>query len=570
MINALNVYFIQYNFFFTDSVNVEDSKTKSKCNRCSDCFSEIARGKPHKCSTSTRVENMKALLAKSSPQVQNQIISSALKTKITTYDQRTVYLNQQHGHPLKIVINPQKSTTESIKKPVITTTVLKKIQTKYGLSQNVTTGIASDLRVATKNRKFIEPNLKQNLSISIHLVDSFFATKDYEFKKTKGKEISEFKQTAVYCKDLNDLIEFIKEKRNVSNVRLKFGIDGGGGSLKICMSIQSDESELEPSPKKRQKYSEEVASKSFQDSGVKKLIILGLVQNVQESYGNVKDLWSDIGIDSKHGKVAADLKLCNIMAGIMPASSSYPCTWCEVPKGSLETSTLRTIENIKANYMQWLNAGGKKELAKNFKCCISPPIFNVSEDKSLLDMMPPPELHLYLGVVNGIFKHMEKEFKSTALTWAKTCNVERQVNFSGESFNGNNCKQLLSKLDDLRSKCPVGCLKFVQVLSDFRLVADSCFSNSLNPDFAKLIDNFKKSYLDLGISVTPKVHCIFVHVKEFCKKHQVGLGIFSEQAFESVHHEFKIIWKKYKVHFNHPEYDKRLLRAVCEFNGLHV
>lgn len=181
--------------------------------------------------------------------------------------------------------------------------------------------------------------------------------------------------------------------------------------------------------------------------------------------------------------------------------------------------------------------------------------------------MPPPELHLYLGVINGLFNNMAKEFESTALSWAKACNVERQVTFG---FNGNNCKQLLKKLDVLSSICPEECQKYVKVFTDFRIVVNACFSKTLNPEFANFIDNFKRSYLALGISVTPKVHCIFIHVKEFCEKHQVGLGIFSEQAFESVHFEFKTIWSKYAVKVGHPVYAKKLLRAICEFNGPDV
>lgn len=69
--------------------------------------------------------------------------------------------------------------------------------------------------------------------------------------KKRKYEMIEAEHTAVICKDLSGLIKSIKEKRNVEDVRLKFGIDGGGGSLKICMSLQSIESELEPKKKKR-------------------------------------------------------------------------------------------------------------------------------------------------------------------------------------------------------------------------------------------------------------------------------------------------------------------------------
>lgn len=577
-----------YNLLRTDKTVTESGQDNLVNQRCESCLSIVARGQSHICNSSTRVKNLEALMSKSSSQVKNQVISSTLKKKVAenaNIDCKTsntsISINQRRGKPLKIDVNPKNSKEKSSHESLLTTDDMKKIQSKYSLTQNVTVGIASMLRVASKKRKIIQPNLRKVLSTEIHSLDSFFDVKVFKFKNTKNNKTVDNDQAAVYCKNLKGLIEHLKEKRNVSSARIKFGIDGGGGSLKICMSIQStendskviieDESGLHLN--KRQKYSEGVASKSFEDSGVKKLIILALVQNVQENYDNVKLLWREIGIDKINGTIAADIKLCNIMAGIMPSSSSFPCTWCTVSKNNLhESSTLRTSKNIIESYTQWLNAGGKKELAKNYMCCISPPIFNVNKDTPIIEIMNPPELHLLLGIVNLLFNHMYKAFKKIAVAWAKMCNAERQITYGGQgNFNGNDCKKLLDKLDDLRRICPIECLKYVQVLSDFRKVVDGCFGRTLNPEFAKYIDSFKKSYLGLEeVPVTPKVHCVFVHVKEFCQKHNVGLGIFSEQAFESVHHEFKIIWNKHKVRPTHSEYKKHLLRAVCEFNGLHV
>lgn len=520
------------------------------------------------------------MISESNSKVQNQIISSTLKRKITKTTDSTktpLLVNQVRGKPLKININPKVSK----EKTVIKSSDWKKIQTRYSLSQNVSTGIATMLRTATKNRKIIEPNLKQNLSDEIHSLDDFFHVKIFNFKIIKKNKNVDIEQPAVYCNNLNGLIEHLKLKRNIRNTRLQFGIDGGGGSLKICMSIQSTEDELEYvsedefelNRKKRQKYDNGVAANVFKDSGVKKLIILCLAPNVEENYHNVKLLWSEIKIDSMKGLITADIKLCNIMAGIMSSSSSFPCTYCDIAKENYlaESYNLRSIKNITENYNQWLNSGGNRKLARNYKCCISPPIFIADKNNYILDILAPPELHLLLGIVNGLFTHMSNKFEATALKWAKICNVERQVMYGGDgSFNGNDCGKLLNKLDILRNLCPLECLKFVQAFDDFKKVVKACFSNTLHPNYTSYIDDFKRSYLDLEIPITPKVHCVFVHIKEFCEKHKIGLGLVSEQAFESVHSEFKTIWIKHKVRPSHSEYDKHLLRAVCEFNGLHV
>lgn len=96
-------------------------------------------------------------------------------------------------------------------------------------------------------------------------------------------------------------------------------------------------------------------------------------------------------------------------------------------------------------------------------------IFTCDENKCLLDILPLPEQHLYLGVINGLFKNMEKEFKGVTVSWAQACNVERQVTYD---FNGNDCKQLLKKLDVLSQACLKKCQKYVRAFRDFQLVVE--------------------------------------------------------------------------------------------------
>lgn len=538
----------------------------------------IAKGKRHKCNTSTRVDNLKTMVQQTIPKGRDQIISSLLKEKMKQRTDSkpvsncTMALCQRAGRPLRISVNPQK---EMIEKPMISTSDMCKIQTSFHLTQNTTLGIASMLRAASGKRKLIEPNLKEKISASIHCLDEFFQAKYFDFIKIKANNVSDAKQCVVYCKNLDGLIEWVKTQRQVSQMHLKFGIDGGGNFLKLCLSIQSIEDDDSESDRVRQKYKDGVASKRFRDSGVKKLFILGIAQSTQENYENVAQLWSAININTSMNKfestIATDLKLANIISGIMSHSSLFPCTWCVGEKKNLsERAKFRTIGSILNHYSDWRNAGGAANTAKLYMNCIHAPIFTGDSDQLILDIIPPPELHLMLGVVNTVFEHMMVEFDEETSAWTKSCNVEREVTNGGSGFNGNSCKKLLERLDYLRATCPIGCLKFVKVLDDFHLVVKACFGKLLYPNFKKNIRDFKRSYLDLGVSVTPKVHAVFYHVEDFCSKNQKGLGGYSEQAMESVHFDFNIIWNKYKVHNNHPEYERHLLNAVCEFNGLHV
>ena len=68
----------------------------------------------------------------------------------------------------------------------------------------------------------------------------------------------------------------------------------------------------------------------------------------------------------------------------------------------------------------------------------------------------------------------------------------------------------------------------------------------MNPNFRDSISDFQKSYRSFGISVTQKVHTVFEHVARFLelKGLKTGMGAWSEQAMESVHHNLKLEWQK--------------------------
>lgn len=313
--------------------------------------------------------------------------------------------------------------------------------------------------------------------------------------------------------------------------------------------------------------------KKFKDSGVKKVILIALA-SVQENYHNASQMWGMLGINKFLDTIATDLKLGNIMTGLMSHSSTFPCTWCDASNISLnKCGTYRTIENCIANFDGWVKNGQDEKKAKLFKNCIHPPIYACNYSQEILDIFPPPELHLLIGCVNKIFDHMRENFKSISDEWEKQCHVERKnVHRGSSSFAGNACKILLNNVDKLRSLCDKGlsCLKYVDCFQKFRKVVDSCFSVKLDPAFVTDIKLFKESYEALGISITPKIHAIFFHVSDFCSKTGMGLGFYSEQAVESLHHDFCVTWKKYKVLKKHPQYTEKLLRAVCEYNSKHV
>lgn len=558
--------------------------------KCVKCFATVKKGFPHKCVRTSQVLNLKSEISSLPMKQQEHLISTVVsdlkKINIVENNCSTnneLKLSQPLGKPIRIVVNP-----EQHKEFRISADDMCKIKNKYNFSTNTALNLAGDLRIAANTRQIIETKLESKLKRKKESVKNFFGTKTFDvIKKSKKKADVEIQQkTVIYCTDLEGLILHVNQQRSnkKNEYHLKFGIDGGRNFLEVCLSVQSlnvnnfiKSDEEGVTKQKRQKYIEGIGVKEFKDGGVKKLFILAACQYTQECNENVIDLWKSLRINDYlgneySGTVATDLKLANILLGIQPHSSCHPCTWCYIHKDDLQNccSEHRTIGNISDYYKAWCKDGSNLKNAKNFKNCTKIPIITGDKNKKVLEIIPPPELHLLIGIVNHVVKHMEAEFQDCIAKWTKLCNVEKQFTNGGHGYNGNSCNMLLKKVDLLRSMCPILGLKYIDVLQTFKIVVNDCFSFHLKSTFKESINNFKSSYLTCGLSVTPKVHAVFYHVAEFCDMRGTGLGFWGEQAMESVHCDFMKLWSRYSVAEDHPDYHKKLLSALIEYNSYHV
>ena len=65
-----------------------------------------------------------------------------------------------------------------------------------------------------------------------------------------------------------------------------------------------------------------------------------------------------------------------------------------------ERSTLQSIENA---FQSWTDAGSKMKDAKKHGNVVHPPLLSGEPDQQVIEILPPPELHLMLGAVNTMF-----------------------------------------------------------------------------------------------------------------------------------------------------------------------
>ena len=263
---------------------------------------------------------------------------------------------------------------------------------------------------------------------------------------------------------------------------------------------------------------------------------------------------------------SGDLKVINVLAGVMANSSSHPCAYCTVHKNSLGTArgAARTIGSVKKYADLWLAAGGKEKDAKQFFNCVHHPVLCGTESKKIVHGCPPPSLHLLLGLSNAIYDHVATENSKAAEAWAAAANALRHAQFG---FTGRCCRNLVAKRAALKN---AGLFSHFSLLENLQDVLDKCFSTDLKQGYQASIDKFCNSWVLANLPITPKLHILKYHVGEYCEHTGEGLARSSEQTIEAVHSDFAAAWENYKVPENHDKYPIKLLNAVVAYNSSHT
>ena len=129
--------------------------------------------------------------------------------------------------------------------------------------------------------------------------------------------------------------------------------------------------------------------------------------------------------------IATDLKLCNILFGLMSHSSMHPCCWGDSDKYNLDKrGNQRTFGSLEKLFWSFYDARVDKKKAKEYGNAIHPSMITGNESMPLLEIVPPPELHLLLGPVNTLYNELEKVWKDSHI-WLAACNVKRSEYHGG-------------------------------------------------------------------------------------------------------------------------------------------
>lgn len=432
----------------------------------------------------------------------------------------------------------------------------------------------------SEGKKSIEPGFAEDLSSKPkEILQKYFTTKYIELEVTKDEQIEMQTKKIVYCHDLPGYAKHIKEERGIKedvDVQQKIGIDGGGGFFKVCLNIiKKDKADDVKSPPKKKP--------AYKDGGVKKLLIIGIVQEISETYYNAKTILKLLGIEKIDFVIATDYKLCNILLGLSPHGAKHRCPYCiatytDFSNPRRQKCKLRTLGDIRHWHRKFKNhceekyphdpSLGKKDV-KHFYNCLEEPLFNLPDDTYIWDILPLFELHLRLGIINDLVRLLNDRWSKCTTDkdpfW-KFCdeNGIKKSTYRGNALEGPQTLILLEKLDLLAQKIPrrVKGSEFISALKSFRTLYFSCFQMSLHDNWQDHLRDFRLDIEKLKWTTgSTKLHIVLDHLTEFVLT-KGPLGPFNEQASEAVHHDWKSTWDDYKKYPG----DDNLLLAVARYN----
>ena len=285
---------------------------------CRKCLSEIGKGRPHHCTKTVKVMNC----IENAGEVKEQVSCSIIQEIRENRQENNLQMNKGRGVPmnLQIVTKRHPLSKNEMNGKALSADNMQEIQDKIGLSENAVKTLISLLR-KDLGRKIVAPSALENIQDSSHRLDDYF-----EFVVLNNmtlKNGSKGSAIFVYASKLNELVAFILEHRNIDEaVLLKLSADGGGNSLKFFLSVEGIEN---------------CRGDNFKYSGVKRAFILGLVENVTETYDNLKELLSYLVFQNliailPNVYFVGDLKIINLLLGTVFEFIFYYIDWDETIK----------------------------------------------------------------------------------------------------------------------------------------------------------------------------------------------------------------------------------------------
>ena len=128
---------------------------------------------------------------------------------------------------------------------------------------------------------------------------------------------------------------------------------------------------------------------------------MAISEDISESNYHLRIILDRLNLQDVKFSIAFDLKCGNAVFGTSSHAGKRAYLFCKGIAGT-ESGKLRSLGSVDFWYQEYAKTGFNKAKMQNFLNVINPRILFLEEDPDLLvqELVPPPELHLLIGVVS--------------------------------------------------------------------------------------------------------------------------------------------------------------------------
>ena len=352
---------------------------------------------------------------------------------------------------------------------------------------------------------------------------------------------------------------------------------------------------MEKDSKERKKESD--LKKRLKSTGSKRVMIVARVDDVPESYHNLKVVLNSLNLSEVHKdfRIVCDLKVMDILLGIQGCSALHPCPYCDGyklskkgyitnQKGLWVKGSSRTMNNLLDSNQRWnIETKSNRKLLKNYSNVEFPPIYVRAgqENVEVWSIFPPPQLHVgILGPANDVFHEIDKRVDITSF---KKKYFIKGFGPGGE-IQGDILKNIMnndSKLNELESnitKCDPNMNLFTEHLRHLAKLNAVANSKELDIDLAKSVllqlrSNYFKLVNQFDLSQTVKMHIVCDHYEDYFELTGESLLSVSDEITESVHSRYRLFEETHGYLCNKkgtPGHVKKQQKSIVHFNSLNL
>ncbi len=161
------------------------------------------------------------------------------------------------------------------------------------------------------------------------------------------------------------------------------------------------------------------------------------------------------------------MKLSNTLIGIQNPASNCSGAYCEAGANFESPDRMRTLSSLPRCRLS-------QSKGSRFNC-VEPPLLDIPASTEILDLIPPPQLHLFLRVGNKTLDAFNERLnEERAFQWVYRNHIVWQGHHGG-CLEGSQVKKRLWKPGQLKMALPPRLRKFAIALEQFETDTTSCF-----------------------------------------------------------------------------------------------